>query len=314
MKKLAVLFLSLFFCFSFLRAEEEIFYILKPNFRVGIINLYKMTEVNNVKRLLESGDTLKYNRKIEYYFSLYCPANPIDGFYDLDVSMDSLSYSFSDGTISKSYKTMDQKPAPYSFQDFEMVGPTDGKKFTLTYSPYGEVAKVSGEILEKAIKMLDDKAFGIKDPVRKQIWSNAYSYDHLTYIADVTKNYFPLGKIGRDSVWQNPISLDLNRVYFADTLKARIDKISNEKYILRANLDSLKAISGISMLYDIKDPVQVIESEGKGILDFEFSPAGVINYINGEFSTKVKYKHKTKEIIEFTDTKLNWELLNRLTY
>ncbi len=295
-------------------AKEEIYYILKPNFRVGIIHLYKMTEKTDVKRVLADGDTLRYNREVVYHFSIYPPANPQDGFQDVDVSIDSINYKFTDGKVKKVYSTMGFTPAPLSFQDYEMLGPTISQKYTMTYSPYGEVAKIAGNSLEKAIKMLDDKDFGIKDPVRKQIWQNAYSYDHLTYIADVTKNYFPQGKISKDSVWQKVIALDLNRVYFQDTVHAHISDIKSSRYQLRGTIDSLKPISNLAMLYDYKEPLEIKNANGNGILDIDFTPAGVIEFINGDFYTEIIYKHKGKEIKELSDVKITWELLDRLTY
>ncbi len=295
-------------------AKEEIYYILKPNFRVSIIHLYKMTETTKVKRILDNGDTLKYNRDIEYYMSLYPPANAVDGFFDIDVSIDSINYKFSDGKVTKEYSTMGDKPAPLSFQDYEMVGPTVGKKYSMTYSPYGEVSTITGENLQRAINMLDHKALGIKDPVQRQIWQNAYSFDHLTYLADVTKNYFPSGKISKDSTWKKVVSLDLNRVYFEDTLQAKIEKITSSKYQIRGSVDSLKATSSMAMLYDIKEPVKVVSAKGNGIFDVDFTPAGVIEFVNGDFITEVKYKHKNKEIREIAEVKISWELLDRLTY
>lgn len=295
-------------------ASEEIYYILKPNFQVQIINLYEMTEQTKVKRVISENDTMTYERDITYHISLYPPAEPNDGFQDVDVSIDSINYRFTDGKISKVYNTMDFTPSPLSFQDYEMIGPTISQKYTMTYSPYGEVSKISGESLEKAIKMLDHKTFGISDPVKRQIWQNAYSFDHLTFLADVTKNYFPLGKIGRDSVWKKEVTLDLNRVYFKDTVYAKIDDIKSSKYQLRGTLDSLVPISSLSMLYDIKKPVKIKKATGNGILDVEFTPAGVVEFVSGDFITEITYQHNGKEIKEIAETKLSWELVRRLSY
>ncbi len=315
MKRFSTLVLVFILCLvGFIYAKEDIYYILKPKFRVNVIHLYKFTENTKVKRVLAEGDTLEYNRDVTYHISLYPPANPQDGFQDVDVSIDSINYKFTDGKVTKVFNTMDMTPSPLSFQDYLMIGPTISQKYKLTYSPYGEVSKITGRSLQDAIKMLDHDVFGVKDPVKKQIWQNAYSFAHLIFLSDVTKNYFPQGKITRDSVWKKLVSLDLNRVYFQDTVKATIDDIKPSRYILKGSMDSLKAISNTAMLYDIKEPVQIKDAKGNGILDIDFTPAGVIEFVNGDFITNVEYDYKGKKIREIAETKLKWELLNRLTY
>lgn len=134
-------------------------------FPVGRLFDYVYTDTTTVHRIYSDSSTLDYTRTVTYYLSLEAIEGPRDGLTSVQVTVDSLEYSFSSGGNTLSYKPRGQMPL--QFPDFVAAVVPLNRQYLLYYSPYWDAAKVEGEMLDW-LRTYIDPAEAAEGTIRKR--------------------------------------------------------------------------------------------------------------------------------------------------
>ncbi len=294
------------------KKEPEIEYRLKVKYDPKIYNSYKLTESNDVTRVYSDSSTVKYNRTITYFFTLYAPDPPEDGFLDVDVAIDSMRYKLVHGEKVYEYDTQRDIESKFIF-DREVASVPSTKEFRMIYSPYGEVAEISGDMLDFETKKLFKYGDRL-DTLKKFVWYRGLSPEHLAYLVDVPKGLLPYGPVAEDSIWAKPVKFDINGIAFSDTMVVRINEHSRGTFLIEAAADSLTPIESTGRLYQIKELAQIRHGVAKGTFEMELIPSGVIGFAEAKLKGVIYPKVKKEEFKEYVDTKITWELLGQFRF
>ena len=286
--------------------EPEIEYRLKVKYDPKIYNSYKLTESNDVTRVYSDSSIVKYNRTITYFFTLYAPDPPEEGFLDIDVAVDSMRYKLVHGEQIYEYDTQRDMESVFIF-DREVASVPATKEFSMIYSPYGEVAEISGDMLDFETEKLFKYGDRL-DTLKKFVWYRGLSAEHLAYLVDVPKGLLPYGSVTEDSIWTKPVKFDVNGVAFSDTMVVRINEHSRGTFLIEAAADSLTPVESAGRFYQIKELAEIRGGVAKGTFEMELIPSGVIGFAEAKIKGVIYPKVKKEEFKEYVDTKITWEL------
>ncbi|MCK5742268.1 MAG: hypothetical protein KAH48_08620, partial [Chlorobi bacterium] len=136
------------------RDSTELVTMYSPEYvmKVNYYDIYSVDETSDVVRTLEDGTEETYTREVTYYIRHLIKNQPDEGFQSIKISIDSMRYKLTDG--SKSYEFNSQAndyPSKYT-REFQMYSALLGAEYIITYSPYGDVAKLETDALDKSAK------------------------------------------------------------------------------------------------------------------------------------------------------------------
>lgn len=261
--------------------DKEVYKPLKflpiQRFPIGILHVYRYTDTTEVIKYLPDSTQTSYKRVVTHFFTLK-QVNPAkDGFVTLEVSMDSTRYYLKEGNAELYWDSQDDKSGGINMQDLKYATVPLGHYFDMTISPYGEIAKISGENVDWYFGYLNKYADQLNDSVEKFIWYDGMSMKRIAQITDVKKIDFPSEKIAVDSVWRTPFAIQVENINFVDTAKAKIMKIEDGYMTIEADANNLRALPGNYLFYNIKDMLlPVLKNKGVGKYIITLNPRGNI--------------------------------------
>lgn len=292
------------------KKQEVLDFKIAPKFLTNVYYKYILTDTTTVSRIFKTGDTIRFQRYITYYYTIEAPAMPENGFITLSVSLDSLSYDYSDGNKKVHYYTQDDEGVPpYNLKDFTQISCPNGLNFDITYSPYFEVAKIDGENLIDRRQYISSPETGIRDSIQKFIWFKGLSDDFLSSFADPLKNILPINRVAIDSSWVKPYKFYINNVLYIDTAITTLKDFDTKTFTMIADLKNLKTEEKQILTFGIEDFVNVDSATlGKGQIKVELTARGVIQ--STEINTKINQvlSYKNQKFNQIVDTKLKYFL------
>lgn len=206
-------------------------YMLKAYFKTQIYYNYVLSDTTKVKRVYADSSTLEFQRIVSYYFTIMQPDPPKDGFSQVEVSIDSINYKFIEGKNVYEFSNIEtSSPSVFNFEDFKTYSIPMSMQFEITYSPYGEVAKIDGERLREKRSYIEKLKASIPDSIWYYNWSDGLSDQRLKQICDVIKLTYPVNPVYRDSIWYSPIELQIDGINVHDTLELRTTGFFNNNY------------------------------------------------------------------------------------
>jgi hypothetical protein len=285
-------------------------YLPIHRFPIGIQHVYRYTDTTEVSKLLPDSTTVKYKRVITYFFTLNRNKKDKDGFMTLEVSLDSMRYYLKEGRAEIYWDSQDDSSGGINFRDLKYSSVPLGHYFDMTYSPYGEIAKISGENVDWYFGYLDKYADQLNDTIEKFIWYDGMSLKRLGQITNVRKIDFPDEKMPIDSTWITPLTLQIEHINFTDTVKAKISDVTNGYMTIVAEAKNLRALPGRYLFYNIKDMLlPVLKSKGVGKYVITLSPRGHIEKAQGNFLINMEIPvHKDIFKLKIKSS-MHWDLL-----
>lgn len=282
---------------------------------VGRLFAYAYTDTTTVHRIYSDSSTLDYTRTVIYYLSLEAIENPRDGLTSVQVTIDSLEYSFSSGGNTLSYKP--RGLMPLQFHDFVAAVVPLNRQYLLYYSPYWDVAKVEGEMLEWLRKYIAEDSGRVTsfDSLQQFIWLRNISLPVLTHYADPQKGALPNGRVALDSVWHKPFALLADGIEFRDTrARTRIVERRGPTFELQTIADSLEPTREKLKLYNIQRFVEIIGGSGKSRHTVELHKAGFVESARTELEAEAICKTGNEIFRQHIRSRYHWTLRGQYDY
>jgi len=286
-------------------------YIIRPKYPVNLAFHYMYTDNTKFEQTLSDSTKRQFERNIIYYFTLYSPGYPKDGFTTLRVSIDSLEYTYKSGNDSIYYNSQsDTLLPPFNLKDYDISSVILGKNFDFIYSPYWDIGKVEeGNVIEKR-QFINDPVTGIDDPYRKYLWNFQLSDENLGYTVDLLKGIIPAHSIDTNMVKIVPIRIAVeNLSILADSARVKLITANSNKYVLRADFNHFVPLKNEVVIPEFLTFVNFEGVTGDGSYILNLTPQGRVD--SGELNLKLNLQFRDrKEIInEKIEKHSIWQLL-----
>lgn len=284
-------------------------------FPVGRLFDYVFTDSTTVHRVYSDSSTLEYQRVVTYYLSLEAIEGPRDGLTSVQVTIDSLRYSFSSGGNTLSYKPGDQMPL--QFPDFVAAVVPVNRQFQLYYSSYWDAAKVEGEMLDWLRNYVTEGGTNVPgfDSLQQFVWLRNISLPVLAHYADPQKGALPNGRVAVDSVWSKPFVILADGIQFRDgAARTRIVEQRGPTFVLRTEADSLRPTLERVKLYNIQRFVEIIGGDGRCTHIVELHKAGFIEAANTTLEVTARCRVRNEVFTEQIRSRYQWTLRGQYDY
>lgn len=284
---------------------------VSPNFIGGAKYHYKLIENTDVIRTLSDSSQIKYNRKVIYYFSQFVMDPPQQDFIKLSCSIDSINYRFNDGSGDVSYNSQEESQKNINHPDVTVITVPLGRIFEMTYTPYGEIAEITGKDLDWLRNYVTEQGKKLLDTVDKFIWIDGISNEHLAHLTDVRKILLPPKMISPDSIWLSPFEIQIDGITFLDTMPVKVIKYSGGLFEMNAESKAIKNKNSFAKIYGINKFVQIDSCRGGGQYMLRIGPKGSLGYSSTLLSVEL-FAHVAKSYFkESIKTSYQWTLVNQ---
>ena len=289
--------------------EESRQYRIQYGFTERVSHTYKMTYSTKVKRTFTDNTTQNFERKVEVYLSFWRPSALTDGFAEVRAGLDSISYEYKDANSTVRWFSQSNTDNLPGNPDYDVVFPILGRMFFKTISPYFDVAKIEGKILEEG----RDDINKMSDTVLRRIWQKANSDDNLKFYADMNRSVLKNGRFAIDSTWKMRFSIPIEGIrYTCDTATVKFYLYDGKNFHIKAEMTQMSpnlndSASVIGMNRDIL-PVDSTSSSA-GFWDISVSPRGTLNTVKAEFITKTNSVINNMQFSDEIKTDIKYELL-----
>jgi hypothetical protein len=278
--------------------------------KAGELHNYVFSEETQIKRVHSDGSERQFKREIIYYFSQVAPKPAIDGFANVITTVDSMRYRFTeDGNIVEYHSTQPEKPNLKFFDLLYATVPMN-RTFEMTISPYGDVAKVSGEMVEWLREYTTVQGKDILAPIQKFLWLDGISDNNLRHFGDLSKGIIPNGKVKRDSIWDKNISFRMNNIDFSGLAKANVTSVREGLYTIHATADELSATPGETRLYGITEMLKLNTGKGKTEFTVELSE-NEIRRMEARSTSVLNATIQKETFNEYITQNLSWKLTGK---
>jgi|GEM_PF-256252 hypothetical protein len=294
------------------KAETISLYLRFP---AGRLFDYVYTDTTIVLRTYSDSSTLEYTRTVTYYLSLEATEEARDGLVGVQVTIDSLEYSFTSGGSTLRYKPRDQMPL--QFPDFIAAVVPLNRQFVMYYSPYWEVAKVEGEMLDWLRTYVAEGSSQVStfDSLQQFVWLRNISLPVLAHYADPQKGALPNGRVALDSVWRKPFALVADGIEFRDpTARTRIVERRGPTIVLETHADSLQPTRERLKLYNIQRFVEVMGGSGTVRHTVELHKAGFVESAHTELEADVECNVRRENFRQHIRSRYQWKLRGQYGY
>jgi hypothetical protein len=280
-----------------------------------VYSSYKLTEETKVYRQFADSSSQEYKREVTYFLTQFVPDPPENGFDKVEVSIDSMLYKYTEGDAVFEFDSQSEKMPSTSFFDLTVTSVPLGRAFTMTYSPYGDVAKIEGEDIDWLKKYVTVDGKKSLDTMKKYIWVRGVSDEHLLYLGDIQKRIIPLRTMQIDSTWKAMFAFEMDGITFNDAATTvKISDLSSGNFTLMAVADSMTTPQTFGRFNEINEFVNIEASSAKGKYILKISPKGAIENAQADFYAEVSARFKKESFKEKIWTKATWELLGQFKW
>ncbi len=284
---------------------------LSYKFGLNIFHNYVFTEESKIIRTdLKTNKERAFHRKAQVFITLRQNTLLENGFNTVKVSFDSIRYELvtDDGKRYYYNSQDDEAVSPYSTNEFYNYSILLGKDFLITYSPYNEVVKIFGEMLDTLKVRFNHPEDGIKDPELKFVWDRIFQPGYQKLIPDLSKNLIPEFLVSKTDVWKRFFDIFVDGVVLSDTAEVKLVDFSPKEYVIQAELKNLKGTNSKNNVYGISELVDIYNIQGSGTMKMIVLPRGVIK--ESEFEGKLEYEFEYDEVPykQSVHTKYFWNL------
>lgn len=293
---------------------EKVKYDVSFGYKQLVYHTYRVTENTRVKRIFEDSTSNEYSKVVTHWFKVFVP-NPKDenGFLVLEINSDSLDYKFDSELKKVEYASREiDKLMPINFKDFFQSYGSDSRFFSLTYSPYGDVAKIEGKDLDAERKNFSQ----IKDPVNREEVLNSISDNKLKFMFDVPKGIYPPFEASIDTSWKSEIRYFITNVPFSGEITNTFKGFANNEYRIESTMESLKLDAPMENYYlpDLDKYGTITDGIATGTLETDMFTGGTIKYVKAKLKAILAGKLENYKYNQIVETTYTWDLMGRFSY
>lgn len=287
-------------------------YNIELNYKQGVYNVYRFTENTEVNRIYDDSSGNKYSKTYTYYITIFAPdSKKPNEFFTVDVTIDSLDYKYEAGKKVVEHFSQDtEKMLPIDFQDYLFTMLPLNTQFELTYSPYGDVAKLESTYLNNIRKDYNK----IPNKEKRSWMLDRVSERSLKFITDIPKGLYPNFKVREDTTWSSELNLYVGDFPFRDEVTTTFEGYNNREYHLKTTFDSLNVVQGSYILNDIGKVATIESGIATGTINTDLYTSGEINYMRSEIISEIKGKINRLSFTQIIETTLTWDLLERYKF
>jgi hypothetical protein len=288
---------------------------IKIKYALNILNHYSTTENTTIVRTFSDNTTREYSRDIIYFFTTKLLSLPNSEFMELDVKIDSMKYRFKENGKEITANTEDEDFGETVYtEDLSNTVIPNTKTFIMVFSPYGDLAKITSESVEKMRNYVMKHSAGSTDTLKRYNWLNQLSDNHLRYIADIKKLLVPIDPIKKDSTWKSPIIVRLDGKTFVDTSEVWIAHIELGEYFIESVGNKPKFLDNYGTFYGIRYPMIIDSTLGKIKYSLRVDPFGTIKETDGLYSAKIFARSNREKFNDSITVKTSTILLGRYNW
>lgn len=280
-------------------------------FGTNIFHNFVFSEESKITRIdLKSKNEINYNRKVQFYFTMVQNSFPENGFNEVKVSFDSLRYELttSDGKLYRYNSQDDDTDFPFETNEFLTYSTLLGREFYMTYSPYNEVVKITGEMLDSLIVKINHPEDGIKDPEAKYIWERSLKPSFMKFIPDIAKNLVPEYTVSKDEAWKRFFEIWIDGAYFNDTAEVKLTEFTPKEYTIEGTFEKLTGSPSRNNIFGINELVEIFNLKGSGNIKLVVLPRGVIKEATLNCETEFEFEYDEIPYKQKSITLYNWQL------
>lgn len=248
MTKTILLSLITILCFSPVFADapspndgEEMTYRLRAKIPMGLVNKYRFSEVQDIKREIKVGDDweeVNVKRKVDIFYSMRAANKLENGFTEVKVTVDTVRYSYIKPNKEVTYDSWDISAfPPINEYDFLRYGLATEMDYEFFYSPYSEVSKVTGALLEQKRELF----IGPDAPANTmtELLKDYLRDEMIVFIFDPVKNILPDYDIKLEDTWTPPMRLEMGGYWWEPKPEFSIINYDRSGFLIESELDSV---------------------------------------------------------------------------
>ncbi|MEN9281512.1 MAG: hypothetical protein RL594_447 [Bacteroidota bacterium] len=252
-------------------------YRLQASYRPGVAQNYEVREKTLIERIHSDSSKRMYERDVLTYMTVRC-IESVDNISRVVVTADSIIYKFTIGNTVITYDSQ-KDLAPKAFPDLNNYLGTLNRSYELTYSPYGEVTKITGDQIDYWKEYITENVTDL-DTLISTIWLQSLSNENLQHLGDVQKRIIPGTKRTMDSSWKHPLQLRVDGVVYEGPVRSTFTSYEGGVFTIATN-DTIPARTSWP-LHVLEIPDLVTCREGQAVVNsnLKLATAGILNELD----------------------------------
>ncbi|MDX9790869.1 MAG: DUF6263 family protein [Candidatus Kapaibacterium sp.] len=319
LKNVVIVLFSTFLIYGMSHAQEAVsgmdnnqetpLYRISSRFPVNVSKKYIFTEHTKIKRKFSNGKTQDFSRELTYHFSLRAP-DPLskDGFQNVEVSVDSIEYKFTDADTTIYFNDQRDDLRPPKLEDYQIKVVPLGLNFSYTLSPYYNVAKVGGDMLIQKRDYVSNPKTAPSDELHKSTWVNGLQDESLMNYFDVVKGFPPMNKVGIDSTWSKAIPVEIEGSRFIDSVTFKLDKFNIKQFSISGNSEKMSLQHGLVRIFGLSQLIDFENVTGKSQYTVKMHPKGTVDEFTANYQLEMTYQVANDYIQQEIECNRKWYL------
>jgi hypothetical protein len=290
---------------------EPVAYSIRVNFPVNVHHTYTFTEISKITRNFSDGTSKQFNRELTYFFGLRAPNDASkDGFNQVEVTVDSLRYKFSDGDTTYYFDSQADDMRMPGIDDYLISAIPLGMTYSVVYSPYNEIVKIDGDRLEAQRGYLTNPATGPSDSLLKYTWLIGLSDFVLSNYFDIVKSIPPTFKAAKDTTWTAAVPVSIENSQFVDSAKFTLKQITPKNYVLEGQSEMFTPLPTNARMFNIMKLLPLSDVKGTANYTLMIHPRGTVNEFKAVYKVDLTYPLLSDEFKQTIETTRHWKLDN----
>ncbi|MCO5251522.1 MAG: hypothetical protein M9949_08890 [Candidatus Kapabacteria bacterium] len=290
---------------------EPMTYTVRVNFPVNVHHTYTFTEISKITRNFSDGTSKKFDRELTYHFGLRAPNEASkDGFNQIEVSVDSLEYKFSDGDTTIVFNSQADDMRMPGIDDYKIASIPLGMTYKITYSPYNEIVNVEGDRLEAQREYLTNPKTGPSDSLVKNTWLIGLSDGILNNYFDIVKSIPPTFKAAKDTSWTKAFTVSIENSQFIDSAKFTLSQITPKNYVIVGQSEKFTPQASNVRMFDILRLLKLSDVTGTANYTMMLHPRGTVNEFKAVYKLDFTYPLLSEDFKQTIETTRHWKLEN----
>lgn len=283
-------------------------YRLQASYRAGVAQAYEVSEKTLIERIHSDSSRRNYQREVLTYVTVRC-IETLDNISRVVVTADSIVYKFTTGPSVITYDSQ-KDLAPKAFPDLNGYLGALNRSFEITYSPYGEVTKITGEQVDFWKDYIQQNVSDL-DTLISTIWLQSLSNESLSHLGDIQKRIVPGTKKALDSSWKHDLMLRVDGVVYEGKARSTFKSYEGGVYTI-ATQDTLQARTSWPLhVLEIPDLVTCLDGQAVVNCTSKLSTAGTLNGLDAEIKAQFRGKVGTEIFTQRVTSTQSWTLVKQ---
>lgn len=292
------------------KVDDDLLYRVAVKFPSNVSHKYIYNEKSKIKRVFGNGGEQAFERDLTYHYSLINATLPDkDGFHILELSVDSLDYTFKTKDTTIYFNDQRDDLRMPKIDDFKIRFVPVGLNFNFTYSPYMDVARVGGDILAEKRNYITDVKTAPSDDLLRHVWVSGLKDENLIAIFDAIKGFTPSKRVGIDSSWKKTILQEIDGCKFIDSVDFKLSKFNIQNFTITGKSHGISAINELVKLFDIPQLLELVDIENPSTeYTIKLHPRGTVNLVEVKMIADLKLKVSNEIVTQKMETTKTWTL------